>query len=462
MAAMHRRETWAVAVVLGLLLALAGVPGVPGARAALPASVDGKTLPSLADMVERVVPAVVNIATSSRIQIPEHPLLSDPFFRRFFDLPQQRQRHKEQKSLGSGVVVDAKRGIILTNHHVIDKADEITVTLRDGRSVKATLVGVDAETDVAAVRVKTDRLQALPLGDSDALRVGDFVVAVGNPFGLGQTVTSGIVSALGRKGLGIKGYEDFIQTDASINPGNSGGALVNLRGELVGVNTAILARGGGNVGIGFAIPVNMAQRILAQLLEYGEVRRGLLGIQAQDLTPELAAAFRDAVAAGAVVTRVTPGSTAAKAGLRSGDIIVSANGHEVADATDLRNVIGLSRVGEEVRLEFVREGRKRQVKAVVAEPARLRMDGGRIDKRLEGAVLESDESQDQTPGIGIISVKPRSTAARTGLNVGDRILSVNRVKVVTFEDLTRAVRRDKKQMLLNIQRGDEGFFILVR
>ncbi len=433
-----------------------------GAGAALPLAVDGKPLPSLADMVERVVPAVVNIATSTRIHIPEHPLLSDPFFRRFFDLPRQRKRSKEQKSLGSGVVVDARRGLILTNHHVIDKADEITVTLRDGRSLKARLVGVDADTDVAVIRVKAKGLKALPLGDSDKLRVGDFVVAIGNPFSLGQTVTSGIVSAMGRKGLGIKGYEDFIQTDASINPGNSGGALVNLRGELVGVNTAILARGGGNIGIGFAIPVNMAQRIMAQLMEYGEVRRGLLGIQAQDLTPDLATAFRISASKGAVVTRVTAGSTAAKAGLQSGDVITRANGRPVDDATDLRNVIGLSRIGERVELEFLRDGRQKKIKARVAEPERVRIRGGKVDKRLRGAVLESNEAQDKERGIGIISVKPRSTAAKTGLRAGDRILSVNRRRVVTFEELIKAVRLDRKQMLLNIQRGDEGFFILVR
>jgi serine protease Do/serine protease DegQ len=257
---------------------------------ALPSSVDGQPLPTLAPMLERATPAVVNIATVGHVEVRQNPLLSDPFFRHFFDIP-DRPRRRQTQSLGSGVIVDAEHGYVLTNHHVIARADKITVTLRDGRHLNATLIGADPESDVAVIQVPAERLTALPLADSDRLRVGDFVVAIGNPFGLGQTVTSGIVSALGRTGLGIKGYEDFIQTDASINPGNSGGALVNLHGELVGINTAIIAPGGGNVGIGFAIPTSMASQIMQQLIEHGEVSRGQLGITAQDLTPELAQAF---------------------------------------------------------------------------------------------------------------------------------------------------------------------------
>lgn len=349
--------------LVGLWVTLCLLGGAVHATAGLPVLLNGKPLPSLADILEPVIPAVVNITTSTHIQVPEHPLLSDPFFRQFFKIPRQSNRRKrETKSLGSGVVIDARRGLILTNHHVIDKADQITVTLRDGRAIDAQLVGVDPETDIALIRVRTQqRLQDLPMGNSDALRVGDFLVAIGNPFGLGQTVTSGIVSALGRKGLGIKGYENFIQTDASINPGNSGGALVNLRGELVGINTAIVARGGGNVGIGFAIPINMARQVMEQLVAYGEVRRGLLGVRVQDLTPALAKALSIPGTEGSVITQIIAGSSAEKAGLQRGDVVIKADDRRIRDSDDLRNVVGLSRVGEKVDLTFIRDGRSRRV-----------------------------------------------------------------------------------------------------
>lgn len=272
--------------LLGLLLAL----WVHSVSAALPEQVNGQPLPTLAPMVKQVTPAVVNISTRSQIRLQQNPLFNDPFFRHFFGQQPQRPQNRTQ-SLGSGVVIDAQKGLVITNHHVIDRADEITVTLRDGRELQATLLGSDPEADVALLEVPAVGLSDLPLANSDSLQVGDFVVAIGNPFGLGQTVTSGIVSAMGRSGLGIEGYEDFIQTDASINPGNSGGALVNLRGELVGMNTAILAPGGGgNVGIGFAIPSNMLKQIVDHLLLHGEVRRGVLGVVTQDLTPDLAQA----------------------------------------------------------------------------------------------------------------------------------------------------------------------------
>ncbi|NOQ93480.1 MAG: trypsin-like serine protease, partial [Methylophaga sp.] len=260
-------------------------------------------MPSLAPMLEQSKPAVVNIATKSHVPIRDNPLLNDPFFRKFFNIPEQQPRHRTKQSLGSGVIFDAKKGLVLTNNHVIHRADEITVSLTDGRSFQAELVGSDPATDVALIKIPAEHLSALPLADSDKLRVGDFVVAIGNPFGLGQTVTSGIVSALGRSGLGIEGYENFIQTDASINPGNSGGALVNLRGELVGINTAIFSPGqkAGNIGIGFAIPSNMVKQITDQLIEYGEVRRAHLGVQMQDINDELAKAFDIESDGGAVV-----------------------------------------------------------------------------------------------------------------------------------------------------------------
>ncbi|MCL4125941.1 UNVERIFIED_CONTAM: hypothetical protein GTU68_012667 [Idotea baltica] len=286
-------------------------------------------------MLDQSKPAVVNIATQSHVRVKNNPLMDDPFFRRFFNIPEQQPRHRTKQSLGSGVIFDAKKGLVLTNNHVIQRADEITVSLTDGRSFQAELVGSDPATDVALIKIPAENLTALSLADSDKLRVGDFVVAIGNPFGLGQTVTSGIVSALGRSGLGIEGYEDFIQTDASINPGNSGGALVNLRGELVGINTAIFSPGqrAGNIGIGFAIPSNMVKQISDQLLQFGEVKRAYLGVQMQDINQELADAFNIAPGQGAVITSIQKGSAAdeaanspaARAGLKVNDIITSVN-----------------------------------------------------------------------------------------------------------------------------------------
>ena len=305
---------------LGLLIQVAS--------AALPLDwfANESKMPTLAPMLDQSKPAVVNIATRSHVPVQYNPLLNDPFFRRFFNIPQQQQPQKRTtQSLGSGVIFDAKQGLVLTNNHVIQRADEITVSLTDGRSFQAELVGSDPETDVALIKIPAEQLTALPLADSDQLRVGDFVVAIGNPFGLGQTVTSGIVSALGRSGLGIEGYENFIQTDASINPGNSGGALVNLRGELVGINTAIFSPNQrvGNIGIGFAIPSNMVRQISDQLIKYGEVKRAYLGVQMQDITPDLAKAFNLDSNNGAVVTRVQKGSAADDAGVKVGDIITA-------------------------------------------------------------------------------------------------------------------------------------------
>ncbi|MBF0127244.1 MAG: Do family serine endopeptidase, partial [Magnetococcales bacterium] len=433
--------------------------------AGLPAAVEGQRLPSLADMVERVIPGVVNIATSSHEEMPDHPLFNDPFFRHFFNLPAQRNRQQENRSLGSGVVVDAKRGYILTNHHVIDKADAITVTLRSGATLQAKRVGVDKETDVAVIQVSDKGLQAVPLGDSDTLRVGDFVVAMGNPFGLGQTVTSGIVSALGRKGLGIKGYEDFIQTDASINPGNSGGALVDLNGRLVGINTAILAPGGGkgNVGIGFAIPIKMARQVMNQLVEHGEVRRGLLGVSVQDLTPELTKAFGVSPGIGAVVTRLAPGSAAYRAGLRPGDVVIEANGRPVHGAADLHNVVGLTPIGERIAFKIIREGKELSLQAEVSSPENSPQSKGEaIDARLAGALLAAEEDEAGKPLVKVVKVVPESAAWRAGLRAGDRILSANRTPVGDPLALAKALKADARQMLLNIQREEERFFLLVR
>jgi len=302
----------------------------------LPVELDGKELPSLAPMLDGVTPAVVNIATEGRIKLRQSPLFADPLFRRFFQIPDQPVERRTS-SLGSGVIVDEKRGLVLTNNHVIANAVQITVTLRDGRHMEAEIVGTDPETDVAVIKIPAEGLTALKTADSENLRVGDFVVAIGNPFGLGQTVTSGIISALSRSGLGIEGYEDFIQTDASINPGNSGGALVNLRGELVGINTAIFSQTGGNIGIGFAIPINLALQIMEQIVETGEVKRGFLGVSMQDISPALAEAFGLDRQRGAIINKVLEGSPADKAGLIAGDIVISTDGKQIRNANDLRN-----------------------------------------------------------------------------------------------------------------------------
>lgn len=328
-------------------VAFAPVPSL----AALPNAVDGAPLPSLAPMLEQVTPAVVNIATRGSVRV-QSPMSLDPFFRRYFDVPE----YQLTQSLGSGVIVDAGRGLILTNHHVVATAHEITVTLRDGRKLSAVPKGSDPATDIAVIQVAAENLVAAPIADSNALRVGDFVVAIGNPFGLGGTVTSGIVSAIGRSGLGIHQFENLIQTDASINPGNSGGALVNLRGELVGINSAIFAPNGGNVGIGFAIPSNMSRRVMNELLSYGEVRRGLLGVVVQDLTRDIAAAFGIRGRGGVIIAGIRPGSPAGDAGLQAGDIVTRINGRPIRNADDMRNRIGLLSPGDTVEMRGLRKG----------------------------------------------------------------------------------------------------------
>src|SRR3954447_2087385 len=335
-------------------------PGFHPALAAAPiAAVEqlgGGSVPSLAPMLARVTPGVVNIAVKGKVR-EENPLLQDPFFRRFFNLPQRQQpEERETQSTGSGVIVDAASGYVLTNGHVVENATRIEVTTKDNRRFTAKLIGRDADTDIAVLQIPAGGLTSVPSGDSDRLQVGDFVLAIGNPFGLGQTVTSGIVSALGRSGLGIEGYEDFIQTDASINPGNSGGPLVNLYGQVVGINTAILAPGGGNIGIGFAVPINMARRVMDQIIRYGEVKRGRIGVAIQDLTPELAQAMSTQQTEGAVIARVETGSSAEQAGLRTGDLVVAANGTAVHSGTQLRNMIGLARIGDQVTLKVDRRG----------------------------------------------------------------------------------------------------------
>lgn len=445
------------------LLALHLLTTIP-AIAALPIAVDGQALPSLAPMLEKATPAVVNIATESRAALQQNPLLEDPFFRRFFGIPEQPQQRKAQ-SVGSGVVVDAERGYVLTNHHVIKGAEKIAITLSNGRQLAAKVIGSDPQSDIAVIQVSSEKLTALPMADSQRLRVGDFVVAIGNPFGLGQTVTSGIVSALGRTGLGIQGYEDFIQTDAPINPGNSGGALVNLRGELVGINTAIIAPGGGNVGIGFAIPSNMVARLMKQIIAHGAVRRGQLGVSMQDLTPELAQAFKIPADQGAVIAQIAPNSAAARAGLRAGDVVLRVNEHVVRDASSLRNAVGLLEIGESARLEVLRDGKPLTLNAQVAEYASNQIAGERLDERLSGGLFEditpNTRIAEQVEGVLVVKVERNSAAAQAGLRTNDVILAVNRQRVSSTADLRRVVQGDEV-LLVNLLRGRRELAVVLR
>lgn len=436
-------------------------PSAPAAAPALP-PLSGY---SLAPMLEQVLPAVVNISTQSTVRLRRSPLLDDPFFRRFFNLPEMPSERRSQ-SLGSGVIIDAGEGLILTNHHVVDGADEITVTLRDRRSLPAKLVGADPDTDLALLKVKADKLGALQLADSDRLRVGDFVVAIGNPFGLGQTVTYGIVSALGRTGLGIEGYENFIQTDAPINPGNSGGALVTLEGALVGINTAIMGPSGGNVGIGFAIPSNMARAIVAQLREHGKVRRGQMGVLVQDLTPELSAAFKIEHGQGAVIARVLPSSPAEKAGLKAGDVVIEVDGRPIRNASELRNSIGLVPLGTRVRLHVLRDGKSLQVELQVGEYQERRAQADDLGKRLAGVELGEIEPDHplagKVEGVQVVAVEPGSAAQRAGLREGDIIVSIDRKPVRRLKDVQAAIGRPDESLLLHIRRDDGALFIVIR
>ena len=418
-------------IVPGVLVSISLLLTAVSASAALPAEVDGQPLPSLAPLLEQVTPAVVNVHTSTTVQVRRSRLMDDPFFRRFFDFPSM-PRERVQRSLGSGVVVDAEAGLILTNNHVIDGADDILITLQDGREFTAEFIGSDRDTDLAVVRIEAEGLNALSLFNSDALRVGDFVVAVGNPFGLGQTVTSGIVSALGRSGLRGLEYQNFIQTDASINPGNSGGALVNLRGELVGINTAIFTPSGGNVGIGFAIPASMANYIMRQLIEFGEVRRGSLGVEVQDLTAQLREAMRLEGVDGALVTQVSQNSAAERAGLRSGDLITSLDRRPIQSTQSLRNIEGLLSIGQPVELEYLRDGRSRSAQVGIEENLDARISGRRLDARMDGLILSRVPERSRAVGVLIEQVRRNTSPWDAGLRPGDLIVAINRQPV---EDL---------------------------
>ena len=455
-----RRWGAAGALVAGCVLAIGAVHAAPPT---LPLR-DG--VPTLAPLLRDVTPAVVNISVVTMVPQRHNPLFRDPFFRRFFDLPDDARARRRQ-SAGSGVIVDAARGYVLSNHHVVARAESVTVTLKDNRRFEAEVVGSDPGTDIALLRIEADGLAALPIGDSDALEVGDFVIAIGNPFGLGQTVTSGIVSALGRSGINVEGYEDFIQTDASINPGNSGGALVNLHGELVGINTAIIGPSGGNVGIGFAVPVNIATAVMDQLAEHGEMQRGRIGVAIQDLTPDLAEALDLDIERGALVSRVESGSPAEAAGVQAGDVIVAVGGSKVESSRDLRNSIGLVRVGEAIEID-VRRDRHRIRLAVQVGGARTGARLGAIEAppALEGATLrdlvQGDPAYGRVQGVVAADVEPGSRAARNGIRPGDVIVAVNRRRVRDTAELESAFEQAGQVLALNIVRGNGQLFIVIR
>ncbi|MFI4969778.1 MAG: DegQ family serine endoprotease [Lysobacterales bacterium] len=447
-------------ILLGGALLL-GIGAV--AHAALPPAVDGNELPSLAPMIEKVTPAVVNIASKTHVAV-RNPYFDDPVFRRFFGIPATPQE-RVQQSLGSGVIVDANKGYVLTNNHVVAGADDISVTVADGRTVKGKVLGTDPDTDLAVLQIPVGKLTALSLADSSKLRVGDFVVAIGEPFGLGQTVTSGIVSALGRSGLRGSGYQNFIQTDASINPGNSGGPLVNLRGELVGINSMIYSPSGGNVGIGFAIPSNLAADVMRQLIATGEVKRGALGVEAQDVTPQIAGMLSLGDARGAVVTRVRARSPAEAAGIRAGDVIVSLNGRGVAGAQDLHNIEGLTAPGAAVQVGLLREGKPLTINTALKASEARSLKGDALDPRLAGVQFGEVDDDLRRQGIGGVSVTRIAEGSRAfanGLRNGDVIVAVNRRDVGTAADFSQLVGARPRQLLFTLLRGDEAYYLLLQ
>ncbi len=453
-------------VLLAAIFAVASLAALQPALAALPVALGGQELPSLAPLVAEASPAVVNIATRGTVNAPRNPLANDPFFQRFFGNP-PRQRQREVRSAGSGVIVDAENGYILTNHHVIEHADEIEIQLADKHVLKARVVGSDPGTDIAVLQViDTQRLTQMPLGNSEDVRVGDFVVAIGNPFGLSHTVTSGIVSALGRTGLSRDGYEDFIQTDASINPGNSGGALLNLRGELIGINSAIFSGSGGNIGIGFAIPVNIAKSIMSQLIEFGEVRRGLLGVSISDFTAASAEAYGiDEDIEGALVQEVVPDSAAEAAGVEVGDVIVAIDKKPVTSATDLRTTIGVRRSGDSVTITVIRDGDKHSLSATLTElAATQQVAADDIHPNLAGAQFSNYDGQElDFSGAGVLvdTVEPGSQAAQRGLRANDIIVTVNRRRVHSLNELSE-LAEGQNLLILGLRRGQRDLLLQIR
>lgn len=438
----------------------ATIPPSP-ALAALPFSIGSETLPSLAPMLEKVTPAVVSIAVEGKqtsIQkIPDS-------FRFFFgpNVPESQTQNRPFKGQGSGVIVDAQQGYIVTNYHVINGSEKILVKLHDGQEINAQLIGGDQLSDIALIKLDYAKdLTQIKMSNSDKLRVGDFAVAIGNPFGLGQTVTSGIVSALARSGLNLEGFENFIQTDAAINSGNSGGALVNLDGELIGINTAILGANGGNIGIGFAIPSNMVKNLTEQLIEFGEVKRGVLGVQGGEITAELAKALGYESSKGAFVSQVIADSAADKAGIKAGDIITSLNGTMVSSFSELRAKIATYGAGKNVQLGVVRDGKSKTYTVKLDELNKDSVDVGRLHPSLSGVELSNTSNNDKIKGVKVVSVETNSLAEKYQLKKDDIIIGINRQSVTNIEQLRKILAEQKGILALNIQRGDRQIYIVI-
>lgn len=446
----------ALALSVGLSLS-ASFP----AFAALPSQVPGQTaIPSLAPMLEKVLPAVVSVQVEGTAvqsqRVPEE-------LKKYFGDESPDQQAQPFEGLGSGVIIDAAKGYILTNNHVISQADKISVQLNDGREFDAKLIGGDDQSDIALLQVQNpSNLTQIAIADSDKLRVGDFAVAVGNPFGLGQTATSGIISALGRSGLNLEGLENFIQTNASINRGNSGGALLNLNGELIGINTAILAPGGGSIGIGFAIPSNMAKTLAQQLIQFGEVKRGLLGIKGMEMSADIAKAFNINVQRGAFVSEVLPNSGSAKAGIKSGDVIVSLNDKPLSSFAELRSRIATTEPGAKVKLGLIRDGKPLNVEVTLDKSTSSSASAELIAPALQGATLSDGQLKDGTKGISIDTVEKSSPAAQAGLHQDDVIIGVNRTRVQSIAELRKVLESKPTVIALQIMRGNESIYILLR
>ncbi|TCV98779.1 serine protease DegQ [Biostraticola tofi] len=459
-----RMKTTPLFSTLALCIGLGLAPLAP-ATAALPATVPGQSMPSLAPMLEKVLPAVVSVHVegTQKVQRPNLPKEFKYFFGPNFPGSGEQGDSRPFEGLGSGVIINAAKGYVITNNHVVNGADKIKVQLNDGREFDAKLVGHDEQTDLALLQLPSPKnLSEVKMADSDNLRVGDFAVAVGNPFGLGQTATSGIVSALGRSGLNLEGLENFIQTDASINRGNSGGALINLNGELIGINTAILAPGGGNIGIGFAIPSNMVQGLSQQLIEFGEVKRGQLGIKGSEMSADMAKAFKIDTQRGAFVSEVIPGSAAAKAGIKAGDIIVSIEGKPIASFAELRVKIGTTPPGKAVKLGLLRNGKPQDVSVTLDDSSSATTSAEILTPALQGAAMSNGQLKDGSKGVRIDDVTKDAPAAQIGLQKGDVIIGVNRERVENITQLRKILDAKPPVMALNIVRGEESIFLLLR
>jgi len=443
-----------------VLLSISIIPLNAHASSIWPSSVEGKAMPSLAPMLEKSTPAVVSITVKGTHEVKQNV----PNIFRFFGNPNQnpnpnQAQQRPFRGLGSGVIIDANEGYIVTNNHVVEKADEILITLKDGRQIEAKKIGSDADSDIALLQIDADNLTEIKIADSDKLRVGDFAIAIGSPFGLGQTVTSGIVSALGRSGLNIEDYEDFIQTDAAINSGNSGGALVNLRGELIGINTAILGPNGGNIGIGFAIPSNMMNNLAKQIIEFGEVHRGVLGVSGRSVNSEIAKAMELETNQGGFIEQVMPDSAANEAGIKPGDVITKVNGKSIKTFNELRGKIGSIGAGKEVELTIVRNGDEQEFTVKLKQSQANNVAAASIHRMFEGAKLENKNNNN---GVIVSDIEEDSPAELVGLQSGDLITAINRTRINNVADLRSYLKDRKGVFALNIIRDNYSQYLMIR